>query len=102
VPSAGRMYGERRDREARGGLAVRRDENRMWMGAMPRRGWRAHAAPLGTSRARRTAVGGGRLRSGWRARARTGPSIGRLGAGVVDRMMIRGWRAVSRIVSKGG
>jgi hypothetical protein len=102
MPGTGRVYGERGDRETRCGLAVRRYENRMWMGAMPWRGSRAHTAPLRTGRARRTAMGGGRLRSGWGARARTGPSIGGLGAGVVDRVVICGWRGVAWIVSKGG
>ena len=101
MPGTGRVYGERRDWESRIGLAVRRYENRMWMGAMPWRRCRAHTAPLGTSRARRTAVSGGRLRSSWRPRARTGPSIGRLGAGIVDGMVICGWGSVAWIVSKG-
>jgi hypothetical protein len=100
VPGAGRVYGERRDWEARGRLAMWRYENRMWMSAVPWRGCRAHTASLGTGRACRAAVCGGRFGSSGRARTRTGPSIGGLGAGVVDGVVICGWRGVACIVSK--
>lgn len=101
VPGAGGVHGERRDGQARSGLAMRGYEDCMWMGAMPWRGGRAYAAPFGTSCACRTAVGGGWLRGGWRTRTRAGPSIGGFRAGVVDGVVVCRWWGLSWIVSKG-
>src|SRR6266851_5491387 len=95
VPGAGRVHGEGGDGEARGGLAMRWDEDCMWMGAMPWRGGRAYASSFGTGRAGRSAVGGGGLRGSRRTRARTGPGIGGLGEGVVDGMMVGRWRSLT-------
>jgi hypothetical protein len=102
MPGTGRVYGERGDWEARSGLAMRWDENCMWMGTVPWRGCRAHATPLGTGRACGTTVGGGRLRGSRRARTRTGPSIGGLGARVVDGMVICRWWGIAWIVPERG
>jgi hypothetical protein len=57
---------------------------------------------LGSGRSCRTAVGGRGLGGRRRSRTRTGPSIDGLGAGVVDGVMICGWRGIACVVSKGG
>jgi hypothetical protein len=102
VPGAGRVDGEWGDGEARVGLAMRRYEDCMRMCTMPWRGGRAYAASLGTGGACGTTVGGGRIGGGGWTRARTGPSIGRVGARVVDGVMVCRWWRFACIVSKRG
>jgi hypothetical protein len=67
---------------------VRRDENRMWVRAMPRGRYGTDATTFGTGCTCGTAVGRWRLSGSGRTGTGTGTSIRGLGTGVVN------WRVV--------
>jgi len=73
----------------------------MWMAAMPWWGSRTYTASFGTGRTGGATVGGRRLGSSRRTRARTGTCICGIGPGVIDVVVVGGWGCTAWVVSKG-